>query len=192
MTLEVDGQSRQVFYSLCRLLDKGASFPDTLAIYGKNVELYGEFDVNEDSEATAEDQLADSKNLNELGEGMLNKPLLLRANPPQHEPRVVLPELGMTYVVSGKIIPQQFTPRTETEAANWNGTVELLLEDEDGEEHQVYGEIQGTLMTGEVRKHFRNKMRNVAEKELEAKAQEQEQEQQQPGAEANTAAPEAP
>jgi hypothetical protein len=188
MTLEVDGQNRQVFYSLCRLLDKGASFPDTLVIYGQNVELYGEFDVNEDGEATAEDQLADSKDLNELGEGMLNKPLLLRPNPPQHEPRVILPELGMTYVVSGKVIPQQFTPRTSTEAANWNGTVDLVLEDEDGEEHQVYGEIQGTLMPGEAKKHVLKRMRKMAEEELEAKAREQEQS----GAEENAAAPEAP
>jgi hypothetical protein len=188
MTLEVNGQNRQVYYNLCRFLNKGDSFPDTLVIYGKNVELYGEFDVNEDGETTAEDQLADSTNLTELGEAMLNKPLLLRPNPPQHEPRVVLPELGLTYLVSGKIVPQQFTPATMTEAANWNGTVDLVLEDQEGEEHQVYGEIQGTMVTGEVRMAFVDRLRATAEDEAEAR----EQAQVDADADSTAAAPEAP
>jgi hypothetical protein len=176
MNLEVDGEKRQVFYKFARLIDKGESFPHSLGVYGKDVEIYGELDADEDGEATYEDRVTESGDLEEIGDEMLNKPFLVTEER-QHEPRLVLPEMGSCRILSGKIIPQQFSPGSEGEAPQWNGTIDLVLEDEEGGEHQIYGEIQGTLMPGEVKEQRLRSFRAMAERE-------QAEEPAQPGADA--------
>ncbi len=173
MDLYIDGVATQVKFRYSRFLDPGEGQADGLLLRGLDAMIHGRFDVNEDGQITAEDQLGRGW---PLTPGVfLEKTLLLTSPSEEHENHFVLPDEGYFQIKEGAIQTQQFEMGNvmEGQAPTWEGTIQVVLVNDAGQEQEAYGRISGTLMEGPLRPRDKQHLDNLLQKReiLKAKAE---------------------